>query len=526
MWDYLLTGGTLIDGTGRPGYRADLAVEGGKIAAVGRLAAKNARAVIQVPGRAVTPGFLDIHRHADAAVFRSGFGRLELKQGLTSIVNGNCGLSLAPCPANREAVCAYLTPVTGAPDESIPIQSLADYQSAAMQTVPPLNLGMLAGAGTIRAAAAGYETERLDSAQVLKIHALLEQALAEGALGVSLGLGYAPECFYTTDELIAALRPLEGSGRVISVHMRQEGSGVVGALDEMLTVAAALRTPVHISHLKAIGKENWGKCMPEMLQKIARAREDGLDVSFDVYPYTAGSTQLQHILPPECQKGGTAELTKNLQKPAFRRRLRERMETGADFENISRLAGWDNILLSTLQAPENARWAGKSILDAARDRGQDPFDCAFDLLVSENCEITMIDFIASEDDIALALQSPYGCVISDSLYPTSGLLHPRVYGTYARLFERYVREKRVLTLEQAVEKVTSKPAALYGLKTKGVLEPGSDADLCVFDPAKLHEAGTYENPARFAEGMEYVFVNGVPAIAAGEFTGSAAGKIL
>jgi len=326
MWDYLLSGGTLIDGTGRPGYRADLAVENGKIAAIGRLDAKNARAVVPAAGRAVTPGFLDIHRHADAAVFRPGFGQLELRQGLTTIVNGNCGLSLAPCPDNRRAIYGYLTPVTGAPDGETPTETLAAYQKAAGQTNPPLNLGMLAGAGTIRAAAVGFGTEQLDAEQVSRVHALLEQALSDGALGVSLGLGYAPECFYTTDGLIEALRPLQSSGVPVTVHMRQEGSGVVGALDEMLAVARALRTPVHISHLKAIGKANWGRCMPEMLQKLSRAREDGLDVSCDVYPYTAGSTQLIHILPPECQTGGVAELSQNLRRPEFRRHLRERMK--------------------------------------------------------------------------------------------------------------------------------------------------------------------------------------------------------
>ena len=526
MWDYLLTGGTLIDGTGRPGYRADLAVENGKIAAIGRLDAKNARAVVPAAGRAVTPGFLDIHRHADAAVFRPGFGQLELRQGLTTIVNGNCGLSLAPCPDNRRAIYGYLTPVTGAPDGETPTETLAAYQKAAGQTNPPLNLGMLAGAGTIRAAAAGFGTEQLDAEQVSRVHALLEQALSDGALGVSLGLGYAPECFYTTDGLIEALRPLQSSGVPVTVHMRQEGSGVVGALDEMLAVARALRTPVHISHLKAIGKANWGRCMPEMLQKLSRAREDGLDVSCDVYPYTAGSTQLIHILPPECQTGGVAELSQNLRRPEFRRHLRERMETGSDFENISLLVGWENIVMSSLRRPENQRFAGKSILDAARGRGQDPFDCAFDLLADEDCAITMIDFIAAESDIESALRSPFVSVISDSTYPTTKLLHPRVYGTYARLLERCVRERRVLTLEQAVERVTSRPAALFGLRDRGVLAAGRSADLCVFDPARVHEAGTYADPARFAEGMEYVFVNGVPAIAAGEFTGSAAGKIL
>ena len=526
MWDYLLKNGTLVDGTGRPGFRGDLAVQAGKIAAVGRLDAQNARQTLDVSGLSVTPGFIDIHRHADAAAFRPGFGQLELKQGLTTILNGNCGLSAAPCPAHKKEICDYLEPVLGRVDERVPTDSIAAYRAGAAQLALPLNIGMLAGGGTIRAAAAGFETEHLDGAQLARVHALLEGALSDGALGISLGLGYAPECFYTTDELIEALRPLAGTGTVVTVHMRQEGSGVETALEEMLTVSGALKTPVHISHLKSIGKANWRSCTPRMLARLAQAQDEGLDVSCDVYPYTAGSTQLIHILPPECQTGGLAELSRNLRRPEFRRRVKERMQTGTDFENITMLVGFENIVMSSLRGEKNQRWAGMSVLDAARDRGQEPYDCLFDLLADEECSITMIDFIAHEDDIADALRSPLSCVISDSTYPTAGRCHPRVYGTFVRLLERYVREKRVLTLEQAVEKITSKPAALFSLRGKGRLAEGLDADLCVFDPAALRERGTYENPAQYPEGMRHVFVAGRPAILNGEFTGEANGKML
>ena len=258
MFDYLIRNAMLVDGTGAPAERGDLAIQGGKIAAVGCLPHASAAQVLDARGMYLTPGFLDIHRHADDALFRPGFGRAELAQGLTTIVNGNCGLSLAPVPAaRRPEIYGYLTPVTGLPAEELPTQTMQAYLDAVGAAVLPLNVGMLAGGGTVRAAAAGFSPEPLDSGALHAVHRLIEQSLSGGALGVSLGLGYAPEIFYTTQQLIDALAPLRESGVPVTVHMRQEGAGVVEALEEMMTAARALRTPVHISHLKSIGKAYW-----------------------------------------------------------------------------------------------------------------------------------------------------------------------------------------------------------------------------------------------------------------------------
>ena len=527
MLDHLIKNAILVDGTGTPGIPGDLGIQGGKIAAFGALHAASAAHIVDAHGAYLTPGFLDIHRHADAALFRPGFGAAELAQGLTSIVNGNCGLSLSPAPPERRAeIYGYLAPVTGEPDPSLETQTMRSYLDAVSRLPLALNVGMLVGGGTVRTAAAGFDPQPLSPEALHTVHTLLEQSLSGGALGVSLGLGYAPECFYTTRELIDALAPLRESGVAISVHMRQEGAGVVQALEEMLTVARALKTPVHISHLKSIGKAYWGRCMPRMLELLSRAREEGLDVSCDLYPYSAGSTQLIHILPPEAQEGGIAVLTENLRKPDFRARMRERMLTGTDFENLSLLVGWENIDVSTVTRPENSRFVGHSLAELAAQAHADPFDLAFDLLASEDCDVTMIDRITSEEDICAALRAPFSCVISDSTYPTSGLLHPRVYGNCAHLLEHYVRKRGVLTLEQAVEKLTARPASLYGLQTKGRLAAGMDADLCLFDLEDIHETATYSAPEKLAEGMRYVFVGGVPAIEEGKLTGAANGRVL
>ena len=298
------------------------------------------------------------------------------------------------------------------------------------------------------------------------------------------------------------------------------------ALEEMLTVARRLHIPVHISHLKAMGRRNWGEKIPRAIALMDRAREEGLEVSCDVYPYTAGSTQLIHILPPDFLTGGTAAITQRLKDPARRRELAERIQKGRDFDNIAGMVGWDNILCSTLSQPENRPFQGMSVADIAREQGKDPFTCVCDLLVSEACAITMIDFITDEADIEKILRLPYSAVISDSTYPTAGKRHPRVYGTFARILERYVRERKVLTLPEAVASMTAIPAAALGLRGKGRLAAGMDADIAVFDPTAVHEAGTYANPHQSAQGMDWVLVGGVPAIADGALTGAKPGRVI
>ena len=526
MLDYRIENALLIDGSGRPGIPGSLGVKNGKIAALGRLDGETTAQRIDAKGRCLTPGFLDIHRHADAALFRPGFGRAELAQGLTTIVNGNCGLSLAPAPCvRRREIYGYLEPVTGLPDDALATDTMAAYLDAVGKTPLPIHIGMLAGGGTVRTAAYGFAPGPLAPEALREVHRLLEESLSGGALGISLGLGYAPECFYTTQELIAALAPLRDSGVPITVHMRQEGSGVEQALEEMIAVGKALRTPVEISHLKSIGKTNWRRSTPNMLRRMELAREEGVEIYCDAYPYTAGSTQLIHILPPECQEGGLGVLSENLREPSFRAHIRHRMETGSDFENISLLVGWENIVASSVTLPQHKCFEGKTIAQIAAMEQKDPFDCAFDLLADEHCAVSMIDFITAEEDIEAILRDETTCVISDSTYPTQGLVHPRVYGTYVRLFERYVR-RGVLSPEQAVRKVTALPAARLRLPGKGMLAPGMDADVNVFALEGLHEAGTYGNPRQSAQGMEQVFLAGEPAILHGERTDNICGKVL
>lgn len=523
MYNLILRGGTIVDGSGSMPYCADLAVKDGKIAAIGHLDAE-AETVIDVSGFCVTPGFLDIHRHGDAEVFRDEFGRAELRQGLTTIINGNCGLSLAPFgKTHRTELLHYLRPITGTIEECIPTATMGEYLGALRNKALPLHVGMLVGNGTVRTDVCGYQAGEPDN--LCEIHRRLERALAEGALGVSLGLGYAPECFYTTDGLLRALAPLKDSGIPICVHMREEGDMVCDALREMLEVARTLRTPVHISHLKAMGQRNWNKRIPDALRLLEQGRAEGLEVSCDVYPYTAGSTQLLHLLPPDFLEGGTEVIAERLRQPAQRDLLRERIANGHDFDNIAQMVGWENITLSTLNLSEYQHLIGMTVAEAAEELRMDAVDCICKLLADEHCAVTMIDRITCEEDICRILQAPFTSVISDSTYPTIGLPHPRVYGNFPRIIEKYVCRDHVLTLPEAVRKMTKLPAQVLRLHNKGALTLGADADINVFRPSEVHECATYSRPRQESSGMDTVLVSGVPAILHGEWTGASSGTV-
>lgn len=524
MLELCIRNGRVLDGRGVPEMKADIGIMNSRIVAFGDLDRIPSARDIDAKGKIVCPGFLDMHRHADAAIFRKDYGICDLAQGITSVGNGNCGLSLIPIfGPYADATASYLRPVTG-DFEGVPADSLSSYHAALKARSIPVNALMLAGGGTIRAAVAGFEKTRLDDEDFKGIHALLERTLSEGAGGVSLGLGYAPECFYTTEELIRVLEPIRDTGTVLSVHTREEAMRLIPSVDEMITVAKALRVPLQISHLKASGKMNWRHLAQTALEHIARAREEGLDVGCDVYAYTAGSTQLTAILPPEFLQGGPKAVTERLKDPARRAELLDRLKNGRDFDNYSYLVGWDNIYLSAIRDADDASYVGKSIAEAAN--GRDPAVFTLDLLAKNECDIAMIDFITCEDDISDILKSPLSYVISDATFPTSGKLHPRVYGAFSTVIEEYVNKRHALTLTEAVNKMTLKPAERYGLKTKGRIAVGADADILVFDPEKVHVNATYDTPDVPSTGMDYVLVNGKIAIENGVRTDVCAGTVL
>ncbi len=521
--DRIIRNGQIYDGSGAAPYCADVGIVGRTIAAIGDLSASNAKHVTDAAGRAVTPGFVDAHRHADTAILREGFGAAELNQGLTTIINGNCGMSAAPVSGpHADAIASYLYPVTGDLG-GIPVERLSDYLNALSARPLPLHTGMLAGLGTVRAAVAGFQ-KTLSDDDFRAIRALLDRTLSEGALGVSLGLGYAPECFFDTAGLIRALEPIRNTNVTLSVHMRSESMNLLPSIDEALVLAKALRVPLQISHLKAVGRARWGTLVYEALDKIRTAREDGLDVQCDAYPYTAGSTQLLHVLPPEFLEGGTEAIAARLVDPDAQRVLRERFLNGTDYDNYAMLLGWENIEISSVRLDADKPFVGKTVAEAAGDA--EPWRFCAELLSRNRCAVTMIDKLTAEDDIAAIYRAPFSYVISDATYPRDGIPHPRVYGTCVHILERFVRERGTLSLAEAIRKMTRMPADRYGLKTKGRVAVGADADLLVFDPERVHARATFQDPAQLCEGIDTVLINGVAAIEHGKRTGNRNGTVL
>jgi N-acyl-D-aspartate/D-glutamate deacylase len=522
-FDVIIKNGSIVDGSGTEAYRADLGVTGKNIAAIGDLSAANAGEILDAAGKVVTPGFLDAHRHADTAIFRDGFGRAELLQGLTTVINGNCGLSAAPVfGPHKDDVAAYLYPITGDLGD-VPVSSLSAYQNALKQRPLPIHAGMLVGLGTVRACVAGFSKD-LDDEDYRAIHTLLERTLSDGALGVSLGLGYAPECFFDTAGLVRALEPIRDTDIPLSVHMRSESMNLLDSIDEAVALAKALRVPLQISHLKAVGKDRWGTLIYDALDRIRRAKEDGLDVMCDAYPYTAGSTQLLHVLPPEFLEGGTDAIKARLIDSKAQKRLKERLDFGMDFDNYAMLIGWENIEISSVRCEADKRLVGKTI--AVASGNEEPWRFAAELLSRNGCAVTMIDRLTHEDDIAAIYKEPFSYVISDATYPKDGLLHPRVYGAFSHVLERFVKARKTLTLAEAVKKMTRMPADRYHLLNKGRIEIGADADLLIFDPARVHERATFDDPAQCSAGIETVFVNGAVTVENGICTGKTNGTVL
>lgn len=517
MFDYLIKNGFIVNGKKEKAFPGAIGVKNGKIAEVFHTPEPerevSAEKILDAAGSYVTPGFIDIHRHGDWEALRNGDDELLNRQGLTTVVNGNCGLSVAPAGRKyQEEITAFLSSVTGNPPRDVaaapPVSDMKEYMEALRRVKRSVNTGMLVGNGTIRAGVKGYETGKLSRTELREVWKAMEEALEAGALGVSLGIAYAPEFEYDRDGLVEALQPLKNGNTPITVHVRNEGDGILPSMKEIISVGKALNIPVHISHLKCIGKKNWGETPREILRLFDEAASQGVKVDFDLYPYLTGSTQLVHVLPPQCQQGGTQAILEHLADPDYRRYLTEILQKPSrEFENIVELAGFERIYASTLHTKEYGSYAGQSIAEIAGRLGRDPYETLYDILLAEKCRVTMLDTIASEEDMLFFLSDERANLISDAIYPAGGKYHPRVCGAFPKLLTDYVRDKRIFSIEDAVYKMTAKPARVLGIK-RGTLEAGMPADINVFHLEKLAVPADFEHPDRLSTGFDYVLVNG------------------
>lgn len=524
MYDLVFRQATVVDGTGAPAVAADVAVTDGRFAAVAPRVDAQAGRSIDARGLALAPGFIDLHCHFDAYHLEQPTGEIKIRQGVTLEVVGNCGASLAPLSPQRSRMAVdYCLGGPGRFQRDIDWQSYGQYIAKVEAGRPVLNVAGLVGHGSLRVAAVGFSDRPTTAAELDTMIGLLDEALAAGAAGLSTGLYYAPGLFATTDEVIGLAKVVARRGGYYASHIRNEAEGLLEALDEAIAIGRASGAPVHISHLKAAGTRNWEKA-EAAVAKIEAARRDGLDVTCDVYPYHFSSTSLQAVIPPWALDGGSAALVARLVDPTTRSRVIQGIKDGLPgWENIYHNAGWEKIIISTVTSEANQAVQGQSVAQAAAAAGADPFEWAMDLLVAEQGAVNIIAGSMNEENVARFLALPFAMIGSDGA-PRGGKPHPRVYGTFPRVLRRFVRERKSLTLEEAVRKMTSASAARLGLTDRGRIQVGARADAVLFDPATVGDTASFDDPCRYPVGVKAVAVAGRLVLDDGQMTGERPGR--
>lgn len=528
MHDLVIRGATVVDGTGAAAERMDVAVRSGRIVETGAVG-EAGRREIAADGLCLAPGFIDMHSHSDHYLLVNPTAQSKITQGITTEVCGNCGDSPVPLvhPKERASVMEFLGKHGVAADWT----SVAEYFDALEKSGIALNFMTFVGHGSIRASVVGYEDRPATDEERAQMRALVAESMAAGAVGVSSGLIYAPGCYGDTDEVADVCRPVGARGGLYSTHMRSEGDALVESVVESIAIGEKSGARVQISHHKACGPANWGK-VNDTLPLLAAARARGLDVRADQYPYVATCTSLDVNVPAWAHDGGKEQLVARLQDAALLPRLRAETRAGVEGGYSDPRDGWRGVVVSSVRSDAN-RWAEGQSVDALAQRwGIEPVDALFRLLVEEGCGVGMIHFTISEDDVETVIRDPWVMVGSDATARAlsgpmaTGKPHPRTFGTFPRVLAHYVRERGVLTLEEAVRKMTGLPAQTLGLTDRGRVAEGFRADLTLFDPDNVRDASTFDAPYALSEGVPYVFVNGVAVVNEGTVTGDLPGRCL
>lgn len=504
----------VYDGLGNKPLQADVLLENGRIAGIGILPELADACIIDSCGMAVTPGFVDMHRHCDIAPMRdSGFGTLELAQGITTAIAGNCGLAPVPISQNartQRETLDFLEPVTGKADAGF--STYASYFAALEAVNLPLNIGILAGAGAIKTAIKGFTDTPYTESELALAAQFVREAMDTGAFGVSLGIMYQPEYYSTEAELAKVVAPAAKAGGVLTAHIRGEGDSLVESVGEVLEVARRAGMRAHISHFKSTGIANWNNKIYKAIECIEAARAAGMDVTADFYPYDGGATTLLSLIPPSVPATGQTLLQRLSTAQGKEMLRRDITKTHTGWDNMALSIGWDRIVISGTSLPEHERYNGRSVAALADENSYEyPSDFVCDLLVSEQGRVGIIVLSMHQQDIDAVARLPYTAVISDALYGGGANPHPRVYGSFPKVLREYVIQRGILTFEEAIRKMTSLPAKILGLKDRGVLRIGAVADINVFNPQALRDHADYTAPKQYATGMEWVFVAGQPA---------------
>jgi len=528
-YDLLFTGGRVVDGTGAPWFAADVGVRGGKITAVGRLAGRSAARVIDATGLVIAPGFIDLLGQSEYNVLVDNRAASKITQGITTEVTGE-GDSIAPLD---ERVIAENEDVYKKYGVRPDWRTLDQYFASLERRGTAINLGTFVGSGGIRAMVVGRENRPATPAEVKRMEALVDQAMREGALGVSSSLQYIPNIYSSTEELVALAKVAARYGGAYFTHQRSESNRLSASLDEVFRIAREAKIRTQIWHLKTAYKSNFGR-MPEVLKKIEDARAEGIDIAANQYPWNRASNGLDACLPPWVREGGRESLLKRLADPATRERAKTDMASETtEWENQWLGAGGaEGVMVAEVLDSKLKPYEGKTIAAIATSEKKDPRDVVIDIVLADRANAACIIAIMDEKDVRAALAHPLVSFGTDSqAKATDGPLshetsHPRGWGSAARILGYYVREEKVLRLEEAIRKMTSFAAEAAGLPDRGLVKPGFAADLAVFDPATVRSAATFESPNRYSEGFRYVAVNGVLVVDEGKLTGKTPGRAL
>ena len=525
MDDLLIRGGEILDGTGAPSRQGDVAISGGRITALGDCTGRQASRIIDATGQVVTPGFIDIHTHSDFTLPLNPLAESKIRQGVTTEVVGNCGYSTAPVlPGKVELLRDYLA--AGAPWLEFSETSFGQY----LNTFPAtsVNTVMQVGHATLRLMAMGMDDRQPTAQEMAHMEQLLEEGLDAGALGMSCGLFTAPGNYASTEELTALARILHRHGATYASHIRDEANHVFEAINEAVSIGEATGVRVQVAHLKLSGMDNWGRT-GDLLAQLSAAKDRGVDVHCDQYPYTAGTNPLRNLLPLWVHNGGLEPMLGRLMDSQVQERMRADIARDG-LTNFGRVESWDAVRIAI--TPNCPELAGRSVGEIAAEREYDPLAAVCEVLVADHGHTRIVVTSMSEEDVQDILSSPMVMIGSDgnSLAPygitSQGKPHPRFYGTFVRVLGRYVREMGVLALPLAINKMTGGSAAALRLRERGTLREGYWADVTVFDPAVVGEIATYDDPHQYATGISTVVVNGKVAIDGGEHTGELSGKVL
>ena len=524
-WDILIRGGLVIDGSGRPGEIADVALRGGRIAAVGQSLPAGSARTIDAEGLAVAPGFIDIKTHSDFTLPINPKAESKVRQGVTTEIVGHCGFSVAPIlPGKRQLVQDYLS--ASAPWLPFRETTFREYLNGFPQT--SVNAGMLVGHHTLRLIVMGMEARPPSLAELEQMTALLEEGLAAGALGLSSGLFTPPSSYADRAEMVALGNVLKRRNAAYFTHLRDESNNVIAAVEEAIDIARTCGVHVEIVHLKCSGLDNWGKAA-QILAMIDAARQEGLAVDCDAYPYAAGSNPLKNLLPQWVQSDGLEAMLVRLATDETRARIRTEIEREG-LNNWGRIPSWDCVQISI--SPHLPQHAGETIARLAAGRGQDPVDVVCDYLIEDKGATRVLITSIAEEDIREIVRSPAlvgsdGNCVADYGVTSQGMPHPRFYGTFPRIIGHYVHEQHLLPLEPAVQKMTGATAAALRLRDRGLIREGYRADLAIFDPADFKDRATYADPHQYPTGRRTtVLVNGVVVVEDASHTGATPGVVL